>query len=102
MVSYTKFVGVLINDNLTWSDHISILISKVSKNVGVVRRIVRVMPDHVLHSFYVTLIQPYLSYFNIVSATKERTKLKKIVILQEVQFVSLPIVDGIFIHLFIS
>ena len=41
------------------------------------------MPKHVLYSLYVTLILPYLSYCNIVWATKETTQIKKWLILQK-------------------
>ena len=73
-VSYTKYLGVLISEILTRSDDILVLISKVNKTLAVVRRIARVMPDHVFYLLYVTLIQPYLSYCNIVWATKEQSK----------------------------
>ena len=42
-VKSTKFLGVIINDNLTWSDHLNIPISKVSKGVGVIHRLSRIM-----------------------------------------------------------
>ena len=86
-VSYTKFLGVFISENLNWCDHVSVLISKVSKNLGVARRIARVMPDHVLYLLYLTLIELYLSYCNIVWVTKETIQIKNIVIPQSRQFV---------------
>ena len=36
-VRSTKFLGVLINQNLTWSDHISAVLNKTNKNVGIIR-----------------------------------------------------------------
>ena len=76
-----------ISENLTWSDHISVLISKVSMNLGVVCKnlvvvhcIAQMMLDHVLYSLYVT---PYLSYCNIVWATKVTTQITKLFILQK-------------------
>ena len=38
-VSFTKFVGVIINENLTWSNHISAIIAKISKDISVIRRV---------------------------------------------------------------
>ena len=35
----TKFLGIIINQNLTWTDYISLLKTKISKNIGVIRRI---------------------------------------------------------------
>ena len=55
-VSYTKFLGVLIIENLTWSNHITTRITKVSKNIGVIRRVSEILPSDVLYSLYNTLI----------------------------------------------
>jgi len=35
-VDKTKFLGVIINKTLTWTDHIHIIKSKVSKNLGLI------------------------------------------------------------------
>ena len=65
-VFFTKFLGVIINENLTWSNHISAIIAKISKNVGIIRRVGRVLPSEVVYSLYHTLISSYLDYCNIV------------------------------------
>src|SRR6218665_2732150 len=38
-VSSTKFLGILVDQCLTWSDHISNIISKISRNLGILSRI---------------------------------------------------------------
>ena len=35
----TKFLGVIINSNLTWHDHIKAISSRVSKSKGILLRI---------------------------------------------------------------
>ena len=35
----TKFMGVVINKNLTWTDHINAISNKISKNLGVNRKL---------------------------------------------------------------
>ena len=72
-VSFTKFLGVIINENLTWS-----IIRKISKNLGVIRRVARVFPSEVLYSLYHTLISPYLDYCNIVWAAYNSTFLQNL------------------------
>ena len=64
-VNSTKFLGVIINENLIWTDHLNILISKVIKGVGVIHRLSRIMPADVLLSLYFSLIHPYFEYCNI-------------------------------------
>jgi len=43
-VRQTKFLGVIINEKLTWDDHVSLLCNKVSKNIGILRRIKNKIP----------------------------------------------------------
>ena len=38
-VHNTKFLGVIINSNLTWHDHIKAISSKVSKSICILLRI---------------------------------------------------------------
>ena len=64
----TKFLGVIINQHLTWSDHVSVLKLKVSKNLGVIKKIRHNLTSESLKSLYYALIYPYISYCNIVWA----------------------------------
>ena len=34
-----KFLGVIIDENLTWMKHINLLTSKISKNIGVMHKL---------------------------------------------------------------
>ena len=67
----TKFLGVLINDNLTWTDHIFTVFNKTSKNLGIIRKLSNTLPNDVLHTLYNTLIAQYLSYCNIAWGTSD-------------------------------
>ena len=58
----TKFLGVLINENLTWTDHIFTVLNQTSKNLGITRKLSKTLLNDVLHTLYNTLIAPYLSY----------------------------------------
>ena len=44
----TKLLGIIINQNLTWTDHISLFKNKISKNIGVIRRIHNNLPLYTL------------------------------------------------------
>lgn len=57
-----KFLGTYINENLSWSKHINVLVSKISKNVGVMNRLKPVLPKNILLTLYNSLILPYLNY----------------------------------------
>ena len=38
-VSYTKFLGVIIDSRLNWSDHITYIQHKISKSIGILTKI---------------------------------------------------------------
>ena len=64
-----KFVGVVINKNLTWTDHINAISNKISKHLGGIRKLSKSLSVDVLHTLYNTLIAPYLQYYNVAWAT---------------------------------
>ena len=82
-VKSTKFLGVVINENLTWTDHINILINKCSKNVGILRKLRHSLPPHILVTLYNTLILPYLNYCNIAWASQPNGILDKLFVTQK-------------------
>src|SRR6218665_1382590 len=50
-----KFLGVLIDNHLTWKDHIMLVTKKVSKtSIGVIARIKHCLPHKILLSLYYT------------------------------------------------
>ena len=62
----TKFLGVIIDKNLTWYDHVSTVSSKVSKAVGIMFKLSRFLPPRVLLTLYNSLVLPYLYHCNVV------------------------------------
>ena len=67
----TKFLGVIINENLTWEDHIKLVKAKVSKNIGIIKRLQKCLPKHILLMLYHSLVHPYFDYCNIVWACEK-------------------------------
>ena len=61
-VDKCKFLGVIINSNLTWNDHITNVITQVSKSCGSLYSISSIVPAKVLRQVYISLVQPYLMY----------------------------------------
>ena len=43
-----KFLGVLVNDNLTWSDHISMVCSKATRSLNLLRHLSWFLPQPLL------------------------------------------------------
>ena len=47
-VNNAKFLGVIINSTLTWDDHIKIIRGKITKNIGIIAKIRRNLPNTTL------------------------------------------------------
>ena len=72
-----KFLGVLIDENLTWKNHIELLENKISKNIGVLFKASKLLNMRCLKNIYFALIHSYISYANIAWGSSFKTGLKK-------------------------
>ena len=61
-VKETKFLGVIIDNNLKWSAHIQYRSRQISKGIGVMVKARKVFERNTLLSLYNSLILPYLNY----------------------------------------
>ena len=61
-----RYLGMTVNDELTWRQHIDYISSKITRNIGIVKRIRRFIPTDSLLLLYHTLIEPYFQYCSIV------------------------------------
>ena len=60
-VRATKFLGVIIDEKLTWKDHISLVRSKSSNTFGILYRIRHLLNRSALFILYCSLFLPYLT-----------------------------------------
>ena len=56
------YLGIVIDKNLSWNDHIARVSLKVSKVLGVMSRMKNILPKEVLLILYNSLFLPYISY----------------------------------------
>jgi hypothetical protein len=61
-----KYLGVLVNDTLTWSDHIDMVCNKVTRNLNLLRRLSWFLPKSLLLLFLKSYIIPCFDYCDIV------------------------------------
>ena len=64
--SHFSFLGIVINENLNWNDHITHLSSKINPVVGLLHRLKYQLPTHILKMIYNSLILSRLHYGNIL------------------------------------
>ena len=65
-VNFTKSLGVLIDENLTWSNHINAITKKISSDIGSIKRISHCVPPATLHIIYHRLVQLHFDYCSVV------------------------------------
>ena len=57
-----KFLGIFINNHLTWSTHIGMVANKLSKILGILKRLRYVYPEQVLLQIYNSLFMAHINY----------------------------------------
>jgi Skp family chaperone for outer membrane proteins len=62
LVNETKFLGVIIDDKLSWKSHINHICNKVSKGIGIIIRARQLLYGESLQTLYNALIKPYFTY----------------------------------------
>ena len=61
-VKFTKFLGVIIDEQLNWLNHISYVKNKISKGFGIILRARKFFTKKTLSNLYNAFILPYLLY----------------------------------------
>ena len=61
-VKSIKYLWLIVDDTLTWNEHVDYISTKISKNIGIIKRVRTFLPQHSLLTLYRTLIEPYLRY----------------------------------------
>ena len=80
-VSHTKFLGVILDNSLSWSTHTLNIVNMLSKYCGIFYRLKHVkdiLPSKTLISLYNTLVCPHLTYCNLIWADSNNTNLHQI------------------------
>ena len=78
MIKSIKFLGVLLDQNLSWKDHIKYIENKVAKNISLLYRAKLFLDKNSLLTLYYSHIHNYLNYANLSRGSTNRTNLKKL------------------------
>ena len=80
---YVKYLGLLLDKNLSFKNHIDQIIIKISKTVGMIAKLRHFLPRKTIIQIYNFLIGPYLSYAIAVWGSADKCYINKILILQK-------------------
>ena len=62
VVTSTKFLGIIVDDQLKWKQHIDYIKNKISKSIGIIYKARNYVNKHTLRNLYYTFVYPYLIY----------------------------------------
>ena len=82
-VSSIKFLGVVVDNKLSWKNHIDNIHNKISRNVGIICRLKSHLPSKSLLMLYSSLILPYLNYGLLAWGSTYHSFADKLLLLQK-------------------
>ena len=69
---------MLIDENLTWKNHVDALSKKIASGIGAIKRINYCLPPTALHDVYYGLVQSHLDYCSVVWGSYGSVKLQRL------------------------
>ena len=82
-VTETKFLGVIIDNELSWQAHISTLVTKLQCCIGQINRIKKFIPEWLFKTLYHTLFESHMVYGITVWGGVSKAKLEPLFITQK-------------------
>ena len=79
----TKFLGVIIDENLRFDSHINHINTKLARCNGILYKLNKFLPYHILKSLYFTLFHPYILYAIEIWHGASQTQIQSVQILQK-------------------
>ena len=62
LVDEIKYLGVNVDDSLSWKEHIKSVTSKVSRGMGMLKHAKYYLPEASLKTLYSSIVEPYFRY----------------------------------------
>ncbi len=78
---FVKYLGILIDSNLSWKFHIDNICKKIKKSIGILSKLRYFVPLKILVNLCYVLIYPFLTYGLIVWGNTYSTTLQLLFIL---------------------
>ena len=80
---YVKFIGVLLDENLSWKYHLTELSKKLARTCGMFFKVRHFLPINVLICLYNSLFSPFLQYGILVWGLTYETYINPVFLLQK-------------------
>ena len=83
LVKQTKFLGLILDDSLSWKPHTNYVSKKIAKAIGIIARARKVLTGATLLQLYYSFMYPYIAYCNLAWGSAPNTTLWPIFRLQK-------------------
>ena len=61
-VTHSKTFGVVVDENLTWFEHVELISKKVTSGLDVIKRVCPYVPTDTLITMYNSIVKSHLDY----------------------------------------
>ena len=78
-----KYLGVIIDSNLNWKEHVNELCKKISRGIGILLKLRNFVKIDILIKIYYSIIYPFLIYGIIIWGNTYKTNVKPLTELQK-------------------
>ena len=75
---YTKYLGILIDNKLSWKQHINHVNLKVPKGLTILYKLRNYVSEQILRMLYFSIIQPHIDYGLLIWGNATTTNIKPI------------------------
>lgn len=82
-VKMTKFLGVILDEHLNWSDHVNMISKKIARGISILSCARKVFNRSTLKTLYYSFIYPYMTYCIEVWGSANKSVLSLILKLQK-------------------
>lgn len=81
-VNQTKFLGIIVDDKLTFKNHIDQVVKKISRSCGILRKVSQFVPHYVIKKLYLSIVYPHLTYGIEAWGSSGKTSLDRVINVQ--------------------
>ena len=74
----TKCLGLFIDENLSWKQHIDKVNSKISKSIDILYKSRQILSEQCLTQLYFSFIHNYVNYASITKVSTSKSKLERL------------------------
>jgi len=79
----TKFLGVIIDNQLTWKEHVNLICGKIARDIGILLKSRHFVYRNTLTTLYYSFVYPYFTYCNHIWGSSTSANLKRLYALQK-------------------